>query len=190
MVKFGFIVEGDTEKILFGSPNFSAYMKSLNIDFVPEIINAKGIGKLLPHYISEFTQILENKGATKIFIIADLETDSCVTKTKARITPADIHQCIISKKAIESWYLADVEAMQNFLSTTEYTCHDPENIDNPFEEIKNQRKHYRNKGVSDKKMLARNILGCGLSFEKITKNPVCTSAQYFHQKLIQHSTTT
>lgn len=188
MVKFGFIVEGDTEKILFGSSNFFNYLKSLNIDFIPEIINAKGIGRLLPHYISKYTEILKDKGATKIFIIADLETDPCVTKTKERITPGDIHQCIISKKTIESWYLADTEAIQNFLGTTEYICNDPEKIDNPFEEIKNQRKHYRNKGLNDKKMLARNILGCGLSFEKTTANPACTSAQYFHQKLIQHST--
>jgi hypothetical protein len=189
VVKLGFIVEGATEKILFGSDTFAAYLTSLNIEFVPEIINAKGIGKLLPHYISEFTEILKDKGATKIFIIADLETDPCVTKTKGRITPGNIHQCIISRKAIESWYLADSDAMQNFLGTTEYTCHDPENIDNPFEEIKTQRKRYRNRGLSDKKMLARNILGCGLSFEKITANPACTSAQYFHKKLIHYSTT-
>ena len=187
MVKLGFIVEGHSEKILFRSDAFSNYMKSLNIDFIPEIIDAKGNGNLLPHHISEFTEILKDRGATNIFIITDLDNDECVTKTKERIDSPD-HQCIISRKTIEAWMLADTEAMRNFLGSEDYICTDPESFDNPFEEIKKQRKYYRNKGLNDKKMLARNILGCGLSFEKIAANPACSSAQYFHKKLIQLST--
>lgn len=189
MVKLGFIVEGNTEKILFGSETFSNYMKSLKIDFVPEIIDAKGNGKLLPQYISEFTQILQDKGATKIFIIADLETDPCVTKTKERIMPEEIHQCIISRKTIESWLLADTAAIRNYLGSADYICENPEEIENPFEEIKRQRLFFKNKGVTDKKILVRTILGSGFSFENVISNPHCTSAQYFHKKLIHYSTT-
>jgi hypothetical protein len=188
MVKLGFIVEGNTEKILFRSEAFSNYMKSLGIDFIPEIIDAKGNGNLLPQHITEFTEILKDKGATKIFIIADLETAECVTKTKERISPGEIHQCIISKKAIESWFLADTLAMRNYLGSNDYACENPEEIENPFEEIKKQRLTFKNKGVNDKKILARTILGSGFSFENIISNQACSSARYFHQKLIQYST--
>ncbi len=188
MVKYGFIVEGNTEKILFRSEAFLNYMKSLNIDFIPEIIDAKGSGNLLPHHISEFTQILIDKGAITIFIISDLDTDECITKTKERIKPTEIHQCIINKKMIEAWFLADIEAMRNYLGSTDFICNNPEDIENPFEEIKKQRLTFKNKGVNDKKILARNILSSGLSFERITSNLQCSSAIYFHNKLIQHST--
>ncbi len=94
----GFIVEGSSEKIFFDSPNFKKYLSSININYIPEIINAEGNGNLLPHNIEELTKILINKGATKIFIVTDLDTDKCVTKTKDRIKPHEIHQCIISKK--------------------------------------------------------------------------------------------
>lgn len=164
-------------------------MKSLKIDFIPEIIDAKGNGKLLPHYISEFTDILKDKGATKVFIISDLETNPCVTKTKERIKPGEIHQCVISKKTIESWFLADTAAMRNYLGSSDYVCENPEEIEDPFEEIKKQRLLFKNKGVSDKKILVRTILGSGFSFENVVANSNCSSAQYFHQKLIQHSTT-
>lgn len=182
-------MEGNTEKILFRSEAFSNYMKSLKIDFIPEIIDAKGNGKLLPQYISEFTEILIDKGATKIFIISDLETDPCVTKTKERIIPEKIHQCVISRKTIESWFLADTSAMRNYLGSADYLCENPEEVENPFKEIKKQRLHFKKQGVNDKKILVRAILASGFSFENAISNPACTSAQYFHNKLIQHSTT-
>lgn len=188
MVKFGFIVEGNTERILFKSEACLRYMKNLKIDFIHEIINAKGNGNLLPNHISEFTQILIDKGATKIFNISDLDKDECITKTKERIKPAKIHQCIINKKMIEAWFLADIVAMRNYLGSENYTCNNPEDMDNPFEEIKKQRINFKNKGVNDKKILARNLLSSGLSFKKMTSNIKCSSAQNFHQKLIQYST--
>lgn len=187
MVTIGFIVEGDTEKILFSSDAFKDYLTSININYIPEIINAGGNGNLLPHNITEFTQILVNKGAEKIFIITDLDTDECVTKTKQRINPTDIHQCIISKKAIESWFLADTDTIRKYLNSNNYVCETPETIENPFEEIKNQRMLNINKGVSDKKILVRTLLNLGLSFNTIISNPNCTTAGYFHNKLLQYS---
>jgi len=187
MVTIGFIVEGDTEKILFSSPAFQNYLTSINIKYIPEIINAGGNGNLLPHNISELSQILVNKGAQKIFVITDLDNDACVTQTKERIKPADIHQCIISKKTIESWFLADTQTIRKYLNSADFTCLDPENINNPFDEIKTQRMLLQNRGVSDKKILVKNLLNLGLSFENIIANPNCTTANYFHNKLIAYS---
>lgn len=187
MVTIGFIEEGDTEKILFSSVAFQNYLASINVNYVPEIINAKGYNNLLPHRIEEFTTILINKGANKVFIITDLDTDECVTKTKERIKADEIHQCIISKKTIESWFLADTETIRKYLNSDNYICENIETIENPFEEIKNQRIAHLNKGISDKKILVKTLLNLGLSFENITSNPNCESAKYFHTKLIQLS---
>ena len=187
MVTIGFIVEGDTEKILFSSTAFQNYLASVNVNYIPEIINAKGYNNLLPHRLKEFTTILTNKGANKIFIITDLDTDECVTKTKERIKADEIHQCIISKKTIESWLLADTETIRKYFNSDNYICETPETIINPFEEIKNQRMTHINKGVSDKKILVKTLLNLGLSFKNITSNPNCNSAKYFHNKLIQYS---
>jgi predicted ATP-dependent endonuclease of OLD family len=187
MVKIGFIVEGDTEKILFSSSAFQNYLNSININYIPQIINAEGNGNLLPHNISEYTQTLIDKGAEKIFIITDLDSDECVTKTKKRIKPNDIHQCIISRKTIESWFLADTQTIRKYLNSADYICETPETLENPFQEIKNQRMAHINKGVSDKKILVKTLLNLGLSFESIISNPNCNSAKYFHNKLIQYS---
>ena len=77
--------------------------------------------------------------------------------------------------------------MRKYFNSDDYICESPELIDNPFDEIKNQRLQHVNKGVSDKKILVKTLLNLGLSFNKITSNPNCKSAQYFNSKLIQHS---
>ncbi len=187
MVTVGFIVEGDTEKILFSSTAFQNYLTSININYVPEIINAKGYNNLLPHRIEEFTTILIDKGATKIFIITDLDFDECVINTKKRIKASEIHQLIVCKKTIEAWFLADTKTIRKYLNSDKYICEALETIENPFEEIKIQRMSHINKGVSDKKILVKTLLNLGLSFESITSNINCPSAKYFHNKLIQYS---
>lgn len=188
MVKIGFIVEGFSEKIFFDSPKFRKYLSDLNIDYISEIINADGNGNLLPHNIEEFTKILINKGATKIFIITDLDSDQCVTKTKDRIKPNEIHQCVISKKAVESWFLADTETIRKYYKTINFECLNPEDLENPFKEIDSQKKIFLNRGIGSSKIkLTNSLVNLGLSFENILKHPNCESAKYFHSKLIQYS---
>ena len=188
MVKIGFIVEGFSEKIFFDSPNFKKYLSGLNINYIPEIINAEGNGNLLPHNIEELTKVLISKGAIKIFIVTDLDTDKCVTKTKDRIKPIEIHQCVISKKAIESWFLADTETMRKYFKTIDFECQNPEDIENPFTEIDKQKQLFLNRGIGSSKVkLTTALVNLGLSFENILKHPNCTSAHYFHNKLIQYS---
>ena len=118
MVTIGFIVEGPSDKIFFESEQFRNYLKELTINFIPEVINANGNGNLLPKNINEFTESLIAKGATHIFIITDLDADKCVTLTKERIKPLAIHKCIVVKKDIEAWFLADSKTMSLFLIAT------------------------------------------------------------------------
>jgi hypothetical protein len=188
MVTIGFIVEGSSEKILFDSQNFKDYLSGINVNYIPEVINAEGNGNLLPHNIEEFTNTLINKGASKIFIVTDLDLDLCVTKTKERINGTDIHQCIISKKAIEAWFLADTTTMKSYFKTAQFKCDHPEDIENPFNEIDLLMRKFLNRGLGSSKIkLAKSLVNNGLSFQNILNHPNCSSAKYFHNKLIQYS---
>ncbi|MBC7864026.1 MAG: hypothetical protein IAF38_13705, partial [Bacteroidia bacterium] len=180
----GFIVEGDTEKILLESPAFKNLLTSLEIDHVANIVNVVGNNNLLPHLIQEHSNILYKNGAEKIVILTDLDEDLCVSQTKERISPQENHFCVISKKTIEAWFLADQIAFGSFLGITDFTCDNPEGYKSPFEEIKRLRLEYLNRGVNDKKILARIMLyKSNFSFERAANHPNCTSAKYFIEKL-------
>src|SRR5258705_6527726 len=99
----GFIVEGDTEKMILESPDFKNFLNTLHIEYIPEVVNVKGNNNLLPHKIIGHTQILIDKGATQIIILTDLDDDKCVTETKSRIKSLENQIVIISVKQIEAW---------------------------------------------------------------------------------------
>lgn len=184
MVKLGFIVEGDTEKILLESEIFKQLLADYKLDYIPEIVNAEGNGNLLPHNIEKFSEILITKGATKIIVLTDLDKDKCVTETKNRISPLENHICVISKKEVEAWFIADTEALSNFLKSNNFNIINPEIIEEPFEEIKKLRISLNNgRGIGDKKILARFMIKSNFSFERAASNPNCTSAKYFIDKL-------
>ena len=51
MVRIGFVVEGDTEKIVIESAAFCAWAKSQGIEICSPVVNAEGGGNLLPQNI-------------------------------------------------------------------------------------------------------------------------------------------
>ena len=75
MVKIGFIVEGDTEKILLESKNFKDWTKNIGIDICHPIENAKGSGNLLPKHIMPLVERLKLQAPAYIVILTDLEND-------------------------------------------------------------------------------------------------------------------
>ncbi len=183
-------MEGPSDKIFFESEQFRNYLKELTINFIPEVINANGNGNLLPKNINEFTESLIAKGATHIFIITDLDADKCVTLTKERIKPLAIHKCIVVKKDIEAWFLADSKTMSLFLGKQNFVCENPESIINPFNEIHRLKMEYQSKGIGTHKIrLANMLVNLGLSFQNILKHNNATSVNYFNSKLkeISHS---
>jgi hypothetical protein len=185
MVKLGFIGDGATEKIILENTDLFDHLKSLNIEFVADVIDAKGNGNLLPHNLQEYTQILEDKGANRIIILTDLDQDQCITLTKERIKPLENHTLIISVKEIETWFLSDTEAMRKFLNDPEFIHENPESIAEPFEEIKSIRILKNGRGVSDKKILARQMIKSNFSILQAAKHPNCNSAKYFLRKIAE-----
>ena len=179
MVKLGFIVEGATEKIILEHSDFFSYLTGLKLDFISEVIDAEGNGNLLPHNILPLTRTLEDKGATQIFILTDLDDDQCITNTKERISPLPHHIVTVSIKAIEAWFLADTVAMGNFLKDPGFTYEQPEAVINPFEEIKSIRLAKNNRGIGSKPILAQLMIRSSFSVQRAALHPNCNSAKYF-----------
>lgn len=183
MVKVGFIVEGDTEKLLLESQNFRSFLAELKLDFVQEITNVIGNGNLLPRNIKEHSEILQGKGANVIIILTDLDEDACVTETKKRIKPLNNHICIVSKKKIESWFLADITTLRTVVEENIRSYEAPEDVIEPFEEINRIKYEIRGRGINNKRKLAMSMIENGFSFQRAATHPNCSSIRYFVEKL-------
>jgi hypothetical protein len=186
MVKIGFIVEGATEKIILDSEGFRSFLAKHQIDFVPNIIDAVGNGNLLPKNIGPFISRLTDQGATVIFVLTDLDEDQCITLTKQRLELPVNHFAIVSVKQIESWFLADSEAMSGFLNSPNFLFDNPESVKDPFAEIQKLRKEKVGRGIIDKKVLANLLVHKNsYSLERAANHPNCPSAKYFLAKLLE-----
>ncbi|MCP4702015.1 MAG: hypothetical protein GY862_34930 [Gammaproteobacteria bacterium] len=56
MVKAGFVVEGDCEKLLLESSSFKSWARKNGIQVCSPVINARGGGNLCPQQISAFVE--------------------------------------------------------------------------------------------------------------------------------------
>ncbi|MDR3611748.1 MAG: hypothetical protein P4L27_14355 [Ignavibacteriaceae bacterium] len=180
-MKLGFIVEGDTEKILLDSYEFKSFLDNQNLLYVEPIINAKGSGNLLPHNISGYINVLKQQGADKILILTDLDDSPCYSEVKKRIDGEGLIICI-AKRKIEAWFLSDSTTLSSLLRK-KISCEFPEDIPDPFEYLSNLRQLHQGKGFSDKKILAQKMLRNGFSIENAKDHPNCPSAKYFYNKL-------
>ncbi len=187
MVKLGFIAEGAVEKMILESADFKNLLNELKIDFIPEIIDAKGNGNLLPRNIEKHSQILIDKGASKIIILTDLDLDACITLTKERIKPLENHIVVVSIKQIEACFLADTTAMRIFFSDAAFEEQFPESHLIPFEEIKQIKLRKVGRGIGNSKIkLAHNLINqYDFSLSQAAEHPNCTSAKYFLEKIKQ-----
>lgn len=78
--------------------------------------------------------------------------------------------------------MADSKLM-SFLLKENYKIEFPENIKNPFEEIKNLLFAKTARGIGDKIILANKVIKEGFSIINAASHPQCSSAAYFLQKL-------
>ncbi len=184
MVTIGFLAEGDSEAILIKSDSFQAYLHSLNLDCKTDlVINAGGKGKLyhptgdfskLEQRVSGWLLTLEDKGAEKIFILLDLDdNDDTYTIFKSKVCSRTVDIIIVAKQELEAWYLADTKALCKFLDTEIDEIAYPENYSQPLEEIKKLRVFHQKRGVSDKKVLTKNMLANGFSLDSAALHPNC-----------------
>jgi hypothetical protein len=182
MVKLGFICEGKTERLIVESENFQRFLTDSGIACIHPVIDANGVGNLLPHNIISFLEILKSNGAQKIIILTDLDEDACITVTKNRITSDENRIIIVAVRKIESWFLADNASLSSLLKE-KYNCPNPENEKVPFETIKNLFLQKNKPGPGTKINLTRNMLKNGFTVQNAAKHSNCPSAAYFLNKL-------
>lgn len=186
MVKVGFIVEGDTEKKVIYSDSFKQLCSQNQIELLPTVFPPKGKrGKDVfkdIEKLNSFINILKDEGAIVIFVIRDLEDLDCIIEARNEIKNDEVVKIIVVK-TMESWFLADNQAIKSFLKDEGFYCEFPEQIEKPFDEIRRINIEKNKRGLSDKLIFAGNMLRCGFTIENAAKHPNCPSAKYFLNKL-------
>jgi hypothetical protein len=84
---------------------------------------------------------------------------------------------------LEAWFLADKDALHSYLNSN-YLCDEPESHLLPLDELKRLRTKYKDRGINDKKILAKQMLNYhGFKIENAAKHKNCPSAKYFLDKI-------
>ena len=191
MVNVGFIVEGNTEKIVIDSPQFKEFLRSINISIVDPVIDANGNGNLLPKNIEPFINRLKTASAEKIVVITDADQDT-ISQVKTRILPPNasykVDLIVVAVKAFEAWFLACEELMKKVLCLPDYAMGYPECTPNlPFEYIKEITTNNKGRGPGTKTAFARRVVQNGFSLRNAAAHPNCPSAKFFLDSLLQFS---
>jgi hypothetical protein len=190
MVNVGFIVEGPSDARIIRSENFSVLLSGMYLTLIDIIIpegkthffHPNADLKVVQQKVDSYIKILEDKGADKIVFLVDLDAEPCYTSVKSKIPHRHGDSIVICKRALEAWYLADSKLMSSLLKEN-YLTEFPENIENPFEEIKDLLFEKTGRGVGDKIILANKVIKEGFSLVSAASHPQCLSAAYFMKKL-------
>lgn len=194
MVTAGFIAEGDSEAILLKDESFISLLQTFNINSGKDlVINAGGKYNLynpagnfstIQRRVTAWIEILKSKSASVIFFLLDFDNeDTCFTDARQKTFSFTDNIVIIAKQTLEAWYLADEKALSSFLKTNIQQIEKPEEIVNPFGKIKDLRVQYEGRGISDKKILTRDMIKSGFNLQRAAQHPACPSAAYFIKKL-------
>lgn len=180
MVKLGIICEGESEVKIFKSENFISFLNTIGI----ELIDVQETGSKNQFYgerLNAHRQILIDKGATQVIALLDLDKEQCITITKEKVLSFDNLSVIVAVKEFENWYLADTNALCNFLSKQVFVDR-PEMYDEAINEMMNLKGFTFPKS---KPKLAQKMINSGFSIENAANHPNCPSANYFLTKLKQ-----
>lgn len=188
MVKVGFIVEGDTEKIIVESKAFQSWAKSVGLEICSPVVDAKGGGNLLPHNIRQLVDRLKMASPEHLVILTDLEDAPSVDSVKERIQTEHTNLIFVAVKAIEAWFLADTEALQRFLKSEDaFEALPEETTEKPWQRLKELAVERKVNGPgSSKTLFAKRMCNrYGFEISRAAKHPACPSVKQFHDELIR-----
>ena len=181
MVKVGFIVEGDTEKLIVESPAFVAWLVANGITLVSPVVNAKGGGNLLPRNIGPFVATLQRAQAEHIVILTDLENEANPAAVRARIGQQHNNLIFIAVKAIEAWFLADTQALRQWLKIDTVEEPTPEQtLGMPWERLKSIAHENQKRGPGSKLIFAKRMIKhYGFTISNAAQHANCPSVLEF-----------
>ncbi|HAI67973.1 MAG TPA: hypothetical protein DCM38_00885 [Gammaproteobacteria bacterium] len=191
MVKVGFVVEGVSDKKLIESATFKNWAKQeCGLEILDDVVDAGGNRNLCSQKIEIYVQkLMIQAQPDKIVVLADLDPEECVpciTERKKMIGNKDIDLVVIARKAMESWFLADTQAMRRWLEDDHFQLEKPEETDvMPWDYIKKLGTNSpKQRGPGSKKVFARKFIrDYGFDVCQAAKHPNCPSSQYFIMKL-------
>lgn len=187
MVKLGFIVEGDSEKIMVESAGFKRWAHAQGLEICSPVINAKGGGNLLPHHMGPMLTQLRRSAPDHIVVLTDLEDALDVAAVKARITDTHTQLIFVAVKALEAWFLADTDAMRSWLKNADFLEQAPEQTAGmPWDRIREVADELGARGPGPSKVIfARKFCGThGYQISNSSAHPACPSATSFHDALV------
>lgn len=181
MVKVGFIVEGDTERIIVESAAFEAWLNSIDIELCRPVIDAKGGGNLLPDNIEPMVQRLRGMQVEHIVILTDLEDDPTVDEVKSRIGTAHTELVYVAVKAIEAWYLADSAALTKWLGVPYEEAHPEATVGKPWDRLKEIAAELNRRGPGNSKpgFAKKMVKHHGFTIPAAAAHTDCPSATSF-----------
>lgn len=190
MVTVGFVVEGDSEKRLIKSELFQQWLREdCNLKVVDPVIDAAGSGNMHRRNIGSLVKNLRTRAnPDKVVVLADLDPDKrvqCVQERKKIIGSQGIDLVAIAKKAMESWFLADTEAMRRWLGDDTFCEDTPETLAGmPWDRLKELRDK-RGRGPGRGRLVFTRKFICHHRFDvrRAAQHAECPSARYFVNRL-------
>ena len=189
MVTVGFVVEGDSDKYLVESELFQTWLREeCNLEMVDRVVNAKGQGEMRGRNIEDKVRLLRQEtNPDKVVVLADLDPDErvpCAQVRKEIIGSRDIDLVVIAKKAMESWFLADTEAMRRWLDDDTFCEADPETLTGmPWDRLREIGRK-RGRGPGTKVRFSRKFVrNHGFDVRRAAQHANCPSANYFVERL-------
>ncbi|MBY0578984.1 MAG: DUF4276 family protein [Burkholderiales bacterium] len=190
MVTVGFVVEGNSDEFLPQSEAFRNWLRDeCNIEVIDPVVNAGGNGNMCRRNIGVFVEKLKiQANPDKVIVLADLDPDKCapcIERRKEIIGHGGIDLIVIARKAIESWFLADTEAMRRWTGNINFYEPEPETLEGmPWERLKQIGREIghgpgNNKPGFANKFIRRN----GFDVRRAANHANCPSARYFIEKL-------
>lgn len=191
MVTAGFVVEGPSDKKLIESDQFQTFLQDeCRLALKHPIIDAGGNGQMYHKNIGFHVHTLHQTAAPdKIIVLADLDPEQCapcITKRKQIIGAENIDLVAIARKAMEAWFLADTQAMRQWLGQADFYEECPEQTPQApwdrLKEIAKERKTQR-PGQNKKLFASRFMRNYDFNLLRAAEHPNCPSARYFVERL-------
>ena len=190
MVTVGFVVEGASEKRLVENKLFRKWLREdCNLAVIDPVVDAAGSGNMCSRNIEALVKGIRMEAKPdKVVVLADLDPDErvpCVQKRKETIGSRGIDLVLIAKKAMESWFLADTEAMRRWLGDDTFCEVTPETlIGMPWDRLKELgRKKGRGPGRNRFFFARKFIREHRFDVRRAAQHDQCPSARYFVERL-------
>ena len=190
MVTVGFVVEGESETLLVKSEVFRQWLREdCNLEVVDPVVDASGNGNMHSRNIGASIKNLRTRAnPDKVVVLADLDPEKrvpCVQARKKIIGSQGIDLIAIAKKAMESWFLADTEAMRRWLGDDTFYEVAPETLTGmPWNRLKGLRdKRGRGPGRERLVFTRKFIRDHRFDVRRAAQHAQCPSARYFLERL-------